>query len=250
MYARIREVPGAVRGRVQQRRRLHPVLVRRVDLHAERAGIGPLAAPVSAVGLVGDRIVRHDVREREPPFDIEMVLAVALGAAGLREAIVHVDAVARRDPLHVAVERLLAVLGFVEPEMPEVVEKAPGLRRDLGVDALDVPGQRIGVAEVVACPVTQEFHPVAHGGEAQAVHLGVLGGVRELVDVVRSEIPAGEADGRSVRVVVPAGCGNDLRRVVEMNAMRQRRLGLVQRRRRVAQRERRCPCRLPTTMYS
>src|SRR5207245_2998039 len=115
--------------------------------------------------------------ERDAAFDVETVLAVALGPAGLREAIVPVDAVARRDPLHVAVEGLPAAFGLVEPEVPEVVEQASGLRRDLGVDALDVPGQRIGIVMVVAPLVAQELHPVAHGGEAQAVYPGVFRGV-------------------------------------------------------------------------
>src|SRR5207248_11694954 len=46
--------------------------------------------------------------------------------------------------------------------------------------ALDVLGQRIGVVFFVAPFVAQKLHQVAHSGEAQAEHLGILGGVREL----------------------------------------------------------------------
>ena len=201
--------------------------------------MGPLAALVPAVGVTRDRIVRRHVREREAAFDVQMVLAVALGTAGLREAVVHVDAVARGDPLHVAVEGLPAAFGLVEPEVPEVVQHAARLRRDLRIHALDVPGERIGIVEVVASFVAQELHPVAHGGKTQPVGLGVFRGVDELVDVVRDEARSHQADRGPSRVVVPAGRRNDLRRVVEMDAMGQRRLGLVQRRRRVAQRDRR-----------
>jgi len=45
----------------------------------------------------------------------------------------------------VAVEGLPAAFGLVEPEVPEVVEQAPGLRRDLGIDALDVPASGLAL---------------------------------------------------------------------------------------------------------
>src|SRR5207244_9600305 len=46
---RIGKVARAARVGMQERRRLHPVLVRRVDLDAERAGIRTLTAAVAAV---------------------------------------------------------------------------------------------------------------------------------------------------------------------------------------------------------
>src|SRR5205807_6404854 len=98
-----------------------------------------------------------------------MLLAVALGAARLRETVVHVAAVARRDPVHMAVEDLLAVLGLVETEMSEVVDEAPRLRDDFGIDPLDVAGERIGCAEVVGRLVSQPGIPVPDGCEAQPV---------------------------------------------------------------------------------
>ena len=57
-----------------------------------------------------------------------MVLAVALGAAGLREPVIHADAAARGDPLHMAVEHFSAALVFIEAEVTEVVQQPSGLR--------------------------------------------------------------------------------------------------------------------------
>ncbi len=167
-----------------------------------------------------------------------MILAVALGAARLREPVVHVDAVARRDPLHQAVEHLLAVLGLVEAEVPEVVEQPSGLRDDFRVDPLDVPLQRIGRAEVVGRLVPQPGVPVPDGGESQPVHGRVVGRVRELVDVVRDPACRDQVDRRSARVVRPTRRGNHRGHVVQVNAMGQRRRALVERGRRIVERER------------
>ena len=109
---------------MEQRRRFHPVFIRGVDLGAEGAGAARFALRISAVSLAADGVVGHHVREREHALDEKMILAVALGAARLGEPVVHVDAVSRGDPLHHAVEHLFAVLGLVEPEVPEVVEQA------------------------------------------------------------------------------------------------------------------------------
>ena len=139
--------------------------------------------------MIGSVVV--DVGEREHAFRVEVILAVAFGAARLREAVVHVDAVARGDPLHHAVEHDLAVLGLVEAEVAEVVQHAAGLRRDFGVDARDVAGQRVRRAGVVLRLVAKERVPVADRGEADAVDRRILRGVREFVDVVRRRSRAG-----------------------------------------------------------
>ena len=57
-----------------------------------------------------------------------MILAITLGAARLGETIVHADAAARGDPLHVAVEHFSAALILVEAEMAEVVQQSTRLR--------------------------------------------------------------------------------------------------------------------------
>ncbi len=146
---RVGKVGLAVGGRVEQRCRLHPVLVGRIDLDGQRAGVGRLALLVAAVDLAGDRIGRQHIGERKDVLDVQVVLAIALGAVGLREPVVEVDATARRNPLHQAVEHLLAVFRLVEAEVAEVVQEAAGLRGDFGVDALDVSGKRVGGAEIV-----------------------------------------------------------------------------------------------------
>jgi hypothetical protein len=105
----------------------------------------------------------------------------------LRPPVVHVDAIAGRDPLHQAVEDFLAVLGLVEAEVPEVIQEAAGLRRDLRVDALDVAGERVRIAEIIVRLVPQPRVPVADGREPQAVHRRARRRVRELVDVVGGE---------------------------------------------------------------
>src|SRR6266542_5876122 len=108
-----------------------------------------------------------------------MILPVALGAAGLREAVVHADAATRRDPLHVAVEYLsadCAAVVFVEAEVAEVVEQTSGLRGDFGINTGDVVSQGVRSAGVILQPGV----PVPHGREAEAGHGRILGRVREL----------------------------------------------------------------------
>ena len=89
------------------------------------------------------------VGEREQAFEIELFLAIAVGALGLRPPVVHVEAVAGRDPLHHAVENLLVALVLVETEMDEVVECPAGLRRRFGVDPVTSPCERIGRIDIV-----------------------------------------------------------------------------------------------------
>ena len=200
------EIGLARRVRVKERCALHPVFVLRIDLHRQRTGVRFRAGIVAARGLARDRIGGRLVREREHALGVELILPVALGAPRLREAIVHVDAVAGGDPLHHAVEHDLAVLGLIEAEIAEVVQHAPGLRRHLGVDARDVAGERVRRAGIVRFLVAQEGVEVAHGGEADAVHRRILGRIGELVDVVRLERCARgqKRDRRAVVVIRPA----------------------------------------------
>jgi hypothetical protein len=134
-----------------------------------------------------------------------VILAVAFRAPGLRPAVVHVDAVAARDPLHQAVEDFPARLVLVEAEVAEVVEQASRLRGDLGVDALHVAEERIRRAEVVRRVVFQERVEIPHRRESHARDLRVLRGIRELVDVVGDEVARGELDRRARRVVASDG---------------------------------------------
>ena len=97
------------------------------------------------------------------------------------------------------------------------------------------PASGFGVPEVVGGFEAQPCVPVAHRGEAEAVHGRVLRGVRELVDVVDDEVAARQADRGAGGVVVPAARRNLDRHVVEVHAMRQLRLGLVEVRGRIAQ---------------
>src|SRR2546423_1566971 len=98
----------------------------------------------------------HHVGEGEPALDVEVILAITLGAAGLREPVVQVDAVARRDPLHVTVEYPASALVLVEAEVTEVVQETTGLRRNFRVDALDIVRQRVGIAVIVMLGVANK----------------------------------------------------------------------------------------------
>src|SRR5262249_44447951 len=162
---------------------------------------------------------------------IEVVLAVTLGAAGLREPVVHADAAARADPLHVAVEHFsadFAAIVFVEAELSEVVEHTSRLRGYFGIYSGDVVGQRVGRPVVIVRLVTQPGNPVANGRKAKAGDGRILGRVCELIDVVGDK-PSGYVNGCSVRVIAPIRSGNDYRRVVQVNAMSQDRCGFVRR---------------------
>src|SRR5262249_39331072 len=128
------------------------------DLDAEWAGTGGLTLGVAAVTLPREGIGGGHAGEGEQILRIEVILAITLGAAGLREAIVHTNAAARGNPLHVAVEHLSAgapVIVLVEAEMAEVIEHAAGLRGDLRIDSRDVIRQRIRLRGVVLRLVAQ-----------------------------------------------------------------------------------------------
>jgi hypothetical protein len=81
---------------------------------------------------------------------------VSLGATGLREPIVHVEPVARVNPLLYAVEDNPTVLGPVETEVAKIVQHTGRLRHGLGVGPRDVAGQRIGRAGLVGRRVSQQ----------------------------------------------------------------------------------------------
>ena len=62
------------------------------------------------------------------------------------------------------------------------------------------PASGFGGAELVRGLVAQERVEVAHRGKADAVHRRILRRVRELVDVVGDEVPAGDR-----LIAVPVG---------------------------------------------
>src|SRR6202043_1962334 len=80
----------------------------------------------------------------------------------------------RGNPLHHAVEDLLAILGLIETQIAEVVQEAARLRGDLGVNPGDISRQRIGRAKVVLRFVAKPGVPVANSRKAYAVDRGIL----------------------------------------------------------------------------
>jgi len=191
---RIGKVIAAVRLGMQQRSRFDPVLVCRIDFHAERARVGRLTCIIPAGGDVRERIGRCHIGERKHVFWVEVVLAVSLGATGLRETVVHADAATRRNPLHVAVEYLSAdspLIVFVKAKFSKVIEHTPGLRRNFGIDPRDVVGERIGGGRcriIVLSLIAQPGNPIANRRKAETGDGRILGGVRELIDVVGGKI--------------------------------------------------------------
>ena len=119
-----RQVGGALGVGVEQRRRLDPVLVRRIHLHPQRTGEGRVAFVVAPRGHAADMVGDALVGEREERFRIELVLAIPLSRPRIGEPIVHVDAGRGPHPLQHPVEDLLAVLRLIEAEGSEVVEQA------------------------------------------------------------------------------------------------------------------------------
>src|SRR5258708_38833964 len=104
--------------------------------------MAPLTARVAAIRDPSEGIGRHHVREGKDGFTEEVVLSVALGATRLREAIIHAQAVAGANPLEHSVENDPAIFSLVEGEMREVIERASGLRNDLGGNHPAVAGER------------------------------------------------------------------------------------------------------------
>src|SRR5260221_82984 len=146
-----------------------------------------------------------------------MVLPVALGAAGLREPVIHADSAAGGDPLHEAVEYLSAALVFIESEMTEVVQESSRLRRDFGIDVGDVVGQRVGTANGVGRRVLQPGVPVANGRETETRYRWILASVRKRIDVGGGEPRCCPGQGWCLRVRVPVlsrNCHRDAVHVV------------------------------------
>ena len=119
---------GAVRVRVQRRRGLDPILVRRIDVHDQRTGVRGRAARIATIGLARQRVGDGGIREREDSFRVEVLLAIALRHGRLLEAVVERDAVAAADPVESAVEHLFTVEILIEPQPDEVVHGARRLR--------------------------------------------------------------------------------------------------------------------------
>src|SRR5712691_9034864 len=140
------------------------------------------AAVAASRDLARERIAESLEREGEVRLGIAVVLAVALGAAGLREAEVDGVAVARAEPVEDAVEDALAALVLVEAERLVVVQVTRGLRHGEGVGVTHMIGERILVAEVIDGRVPQEGDEIARRGQAEPCDNGVLRDVRELED--------------------------------------------------------------------
>ena len=158
-------------------------------------------------------------------------------AEGLREAIVQEHTGGPADPVDDAVDNLPAALVGVEAEQQDVMHRPAGLRDAGGVEEGRIALQRVRGACVVLFGKFREGREVPHGGKAEAGDYGILGLVDELVQ--RALLKRGAVDeldrGTSLVGVVPPVGGNDGRRIVIAHADRQRRLRLVERRRRIAQ---------------
>src|SRR5262249_32131420 len=131
----IREVLAGGAG-VQQRGRLVPVLVRRVDVEDLGTRAAGETATQPAVGLPGDR-VGHDVPgEGEPDLRVQPVAMLANRATRLRETMIERSPARPGQEIQQPVEDDGAVLVLVEAEMDEVAQEAGGLREPEAVREL------------------------------------------------------------------------------------------------------------------
>src|SRR5947199_10779600 len=96
----------------------------------------------------------------------------------------HSDTAARGNPLHMAVEYFATALVLVESEVTEVVQHPTRLRRDFRVDSRDVIRERICVTRIVGGRISKPRIDVAHRCKSQTRYGRILGGVRELIDIV------------------------------------------------------------------
>jgi len=226
----------------QQGRRFYPILVRRVDFHTQRTGFRRGAQVVSAGCPSTDGIGRPLIREREYAFGIKLILAVALRPPGLRKAIVQVDPISRGDPLQHAIEYDLPVFVFIESQVNEVIQHPPRLRDCECVDPRHVTRQRIARPAAVCRCITEKRIEITDRGEADPIDGRIPGGVRKFVDVVGYEgcSRGKQADRIAVVGILPTGCWNQLRHIVQVHAMGQRRLRFIDRRGGVAQRLQTC----------
>src|SRR4051812_7118119 len=103
-------------------------------------------------------------------------------ARRLGEALIEESAAAARDVRDDAVEGLPVLLIAIEAEVQVGAEEAPALRhaeRQRPVDRAGWNRQRVGRS------VFQHRDDVADGGRPEAGHRRILGGVYDLVDLVR-----------------------------------------------------------------
>jgi hypothetical protein len=69
------------------------------------------------------------VGEREERFRIELILPVALRGARVREAVIHVDAVRRADPVEDGVEDLPVAFDALKPSVRKSLSMRAGCER-------------------------------------------------------------------------------------------------------------------------
>ena len=118
---------------------------------------------------------------------------LAMGSAGLREAIIHENAAAAAFPVQHPVENLLMIevlpvkrvllrmLGLVEAEQHKIPCRAAGLGRTNGIDSAHIPEERICHAIVVGLGIAQKRREVAQRSKAETDHDRLLGDIGEFV---------------------------------------------------------------------
>ena len=132
---------------------LGPVFVLRVHLEDLRAGVAVRAAASRPSVLPVTGSLMRLVGKRELVFGVPARDVLAMRPPRLREAVVHEDPAAAADPVQHAVEGRAAPAGSsVEAEPQEVVHRAARLRDAERVDEPHVPGERIGLAQIVSVP--------------------------------------------------------------------------------------------------
>ena len=140
-----------------------------------------------------------------------------------------------------AVEDDLAVLVFIESEIPEVVQHSSGLRHGEGVNPGHISSEWILRPGIVCHRVTEKRIEIAHGSEADPIDCRIFRGVGKFIDIVGDEGCSGgkKSDRVAAVCVPPIRCRNNLRLVIQMNAMGQGSLRLVERGCGIVQRVRR-----------
>ena len=182
-------------------------------------------------------IGQHRIGEREDGFRVEVILTIAFGAVGLREAVVDVAAAAAADPVQHAVDHTAAALVLVESIRLEIVDVAGRLRHGEAVGVLDAPGDRIDIARIVFGRVTKKRHEVTRRRQSDACDDRILCRVGELVNVAGLERCTRRQQPDCLLVdILPVTCRHGRRRVFQAPAYGQGGFRFVQRGGRVGQR--------------
>ncbi len=157
-------------------------------MHDFRSHAGRVRAPHDAIGPATERIGQSRIGERKLIVQKRMIFVLAGVTPRLRECEIDEGAAGAGDDREDRIEDFASLEVLIEAEMHQVTQHAPALRNAESHGVAHFAADRIHRRRIMP----QERDQITDRGETDAHHLGIPGGINELIN--RAAIEAGWPD--------------------------------------------------------